>query len=69
MKLIKGRSYTSDCTDLKLTILSNVFYNTSKTKMKFKACLSNKNNGIIYETKQYKLDVDIPKKYGWFKCS
>lgn len=64
MKLIKGRTYTNDVSDLAIKILNHVYY-SSKGYVKFKGLLYNKRNGIVYETKNYKLDSDVPEKSNW----
>ena len=62
MKLIKGKTYTSDITDLSLWVL-NVHYETNDY-YKVKGVLINKQNHIIYETKNYKLFKD--KISNWY---
>ena len=64
MKLIKGCTYTCDTSDLAIKVLNHVYY-SGKGYVKFKGLLYNKRNGIVYETKNYKLDSDIPEKFNW----
>lgn len=65
MELIKGQSYTCDATDLAIKVIANLYYSNSKRQYRFKGMLYNKKNGIVYETKNYKIDKDIPKKFNW----
>jgi len=51
-----GRVYTADCSDLKVFIKKVHYESTDYYKVKLS--LINKNNGIVYETKNCKLYKD-----------
>lgn len=54
--LYKGRNYSQQNSGLKITILK--IQHVSEKYVKFKGILSNKTNGIVYETKNYKLTYE-----------
>ena len=57
MKLEAGKTYTIDIVDLALTILDT--QDESSEYYKIKGKLFNKKNGIVYETKEYKIDKGV----------
>lgn len=61
MKLIKGRFYTSDCSDLLVEILKIYFESAEYYKCKIR--LTNKQNGIFYSTENVKLYKDKIKHW------
>lgn len=56
VEIKKGCSYTSQNSHLVMKVLN--VYHVGESYVKIKGILSNKKNGIIYETKTYKLMKD-----------
>jgi hypothetical protein len=61
MKLTKGKYYTNNYSDLMIYISQIYFQNDEYIKIK--GLLFNKNNGILYENKSYKLYWDNIKNW------
>ena len=61
MNLIRNRVYTNTVSDLKF-VAHNIYYETD-TYVKCKGSLINKRNGILYETRSFKLDKKLIKDW------
>lgn len=61
--LIRGRTYTNDTADLKLYVLKKPYEDSKRVKIR--GSLINKNNDIVYETKNYTIWKDKLKESNW----
>lgn len=57
MTLTRYKSYTNSLSDLKF-VVHNIYY-VGETYIKCKGSLVNKRNGIVYETKSFRLDKKL----------
>ena len=63
MKILQRYTYTNDMTHLALKVIRIQFIHPKYTKIK--GILFNKYNGIVYETKNYSINNDLPRICGW----